>query len=148
MADIRAKYGMKNTEKSDFFHTSVYAKAQDNSDIGAASDPASFATRQALDEQRKYIQKYRNSRLIQGLRAYDRVKSYTPRVENSADVARGRGSLTPDTTPAQRTNSLSSTPSTSTTMQGAAANITRNFSGRANTPSSPTRPRPPISFHP
>lgn len=94
MVDIRAKYGTKNTKKADFLHSSGYAKAQSGKNIGSATSSASFATRTAIENQRKYVQKYRNSKILQNARAFERVKSYTPRAEKPTTTVRGRGSLT------------------------------------------------------
>lgn len=146
MTDLRAKYGMKQTEKADFLHTSGYAKAQSGEGIGAAAaSDASFATRRAIEDQRKYVQGYKNSRLLQGLHAYSHAKTYVPPIEKPANTFRGRGALAPADQPAQRSSDLSSTPSTTSAMNGYAARA-NTFGGRPNTPSFSPTPRPnPIS---
>lgn len=94
MVDIRSKYGMKRTKKADFLHSSGYAKEQSGDNIGSAGKQVSFATRSAMEEQRKYVRKYRNAKLLQGVRGFERAKTYVPRVEKVAGVSPGRGSLT------------------------------------------------------
>ena len=129
MVDIRAKYGMKGTKKADFLHSSGYAKEQSGDNIGSAST-ATFATRNAIEEQRKFVQEYRNAKILQGIRGYEKAKSYVPRVEKTAGVARGRGSL-------QGSSDLSSTPSTGSAM-----------AARANAPTGPIRPTGPTITSP
>lgn len=110
MTDLRVKYSLKNTKKADFLHSSGYAKAQNGNKIGA-SDQASFEARQAIENHRKYVRKYHNSKLLQGVRGFEKAKTYVPRVEKTADVARGRGTLTPD----QPSKNSPATPSTTST---------------------------------
>lgn len=44
MTDLRVKFGIKNTEKADFFHSSGYAKAQSGENIGSTASPTFRAT--------------------------------------------------------------------------------------------------------
>lgn len=55
-------YAIKHEDKSEFLHSSGYAKAQSGENFGAAST-ASFEARKALNEQRKYVQGYKNSQI-------------------------------------------------------------------------------------
>ena len=76
---IAIDYAMKHVDKGEVFHSSGYAQAQSGGNMGtAAGADASFAARQALEQQRKYIQGYRNSRIMNSFYGVQRAKNYTP----------------------------------------------------------------------
>lgn len=65
------------TQTADVMHSSGYAGAQNAGNFGAASTE-SFAQRRSVEEQRKFVRGYRNSRIIGGATNGVRAKTYTP----------------------------------------------------------------------
>ena len=61
----------------DVAHSSGYAQAQNAGALGATSTET-FAQRRSIDEQRKFVQGYRNSRIIGGATGGMRAKTYNP----------------------------------------------------------------------
>ena len=91
---IAIDYVMKHVDKGEVFHSSGYARAQSGGNMGAvAGADASFAARQALEQQRKYIRGYRNSRIMNSFYGVQRAKNYTPPSQRRerADDAPKRG---------------------------------------------------------
>lgn len=75
-------YANKNLKKEEVFHSSSYAQAQSGGEFGAAGgEGASFAARRALDEQRKYIQGYRNAKIVNSFYGLQRAKAWKPKSE-------------------------------------------------------------------
>jgi hypothetical protein len=70
------KYVMK-VDKADVMHSSGYAQAQNAGSFGATCS-SSFMQRRDVDQQRKFVQKYRNTRTIGGAQGGLRAKTYTP----------------------------------------------------------------------
>lgn len=74
-------YTVAHQERSDFFHSSGYATAQNGDSIGAAAGGKSdsFAARQALESQRQHIKSYQDSQVGnarwngQSAKRYDRA---------------------------------------------------------------------------
>ena len=66
------------TQTEDVLHSSAYAGAQNGESFGAAS-AESFRQRQSIEEQRKFVRGYRNSRII-GTSALSgpKAKSFEP----------------------------------------------------------------------
>jgi len=85
---------MMRTQTTDVMHTSAYAGAQNGGNFGAASTE-SFAARQSVEERRKFVRGYRNSRIIGGCNGAPRAKTYTPPAKTvgpKPGVAHGRQS--------------------------------------------------------
>jgi hypothetical protein len=59
------------------FHSSAYAAAQAGGRMAVGSD-LSFAERKKIEDQRKHIQAYHNSRLIGNAGPPSMAKTYTP----------------------------------------------------------------------
>lgn len=75
-------YANKNLKKEEVFHSSSYAQAQSGGEFGAAGgEGASFAARRALDEQRKYIQGYRNAKIVNSFYGLQLAKAWKPKSE-------------------------------------------------------------------
>jgi hypothetical protein len=71
------KYVMKD-QIADVIHSSAYASAQTGANFGATSSEA-FAARQNIEENRRYVQGYRNAKIIgNALPAHGSAKVYTP----------------------------------------------------------------------
>lgn len=83
-----ANYAVKHTDRQDFMHSSGYAKTQNGGSFGAASTE-SFAVRQSIEEQRKFIKGYRNSRIMNDFYGVQRAKTVRPEAKNRA-FARGK----------------------------------------------------------
>lgn len=65
------------TQTVDTLHTSAYAGVQNAGNFGAASTE-SFAMRRSIDERRKFVRGYHNSKIISGSVMTPRAKTYTP----------------------------------------------------------------------
>lgn len=61
---ILRDYVMKNDKKSEIFHSSGYAEAQNGSSIGTASTGLSMAERKALEKKRQFVAKYNTSEML------------------------------------------------------------------------------------
>ena len=73
---------MKEQNKAEVFHTSGYAQAQSGAGMGAVgASKVDLAKREAFDQQRKLIQGYRNSKIMQGVRGMQRAQKFVPRTE-------------------------------------------------------------------
>ena len=89
---------MRVKDKSEVFHSSGYAKAQSGANFGAASNE-SFSARKTIDENRKFVRKYNNARIMNNTYAFERAKRYIPRTgkateESKATSAGGGDSIT------------------------------------------------------
>ena len=71
---------MKNDRKADIMHSSGYAKVQNGQGLGVTSAD-DFATRKTLDSQRKYVQKYKNSRIMRNYYGAQRARTVEAQVE-------------------------------------------------------------------
>ena len=60
----------------DAMHSSGYAVAQNGGNFGAV-DTTTFAERKKIEEQRKFIQGYRNSKIATGIKGMPKAKTYT-----------------------------------------------------------------------
>jgi hypothetical protein len=66
------------TQKDDVLHTSAHAQAQNAGNFGAASTET-FGQRRSIDEQRKFVRGYYNSRIMNGHAGNaPRAKVFTP----------------------------------------------------------------------
>ncbi|MDO4978867.1 MAG: hypothetical protein Q4E47_01780 [Candidatus Saccharibacteria bacterium] len=77
-----------NTDE--ILHTSAYAQAQANGSTMGAASPSEMldvAKRQSIDQQRKYIQSYKNSKIMASAYALRKAQSITPR------TAGGKGAV-------------------------------------------------------
>ena len=59
---LAADYAVKHQDRSDFMHSSGYAKAQNPESFGAAG-AASFEARKALNDARKFVKGYKSSKI-------------------------------------------------------------------------------------
>ena len=85
-------YANKDLRKEDVFHSSGYAQAQSGDGLGAAGgEGASFAARQAIEEQRKYIQGYRNAKIVNSFYGLQRAKAWKPKSAGSGEMASAGG---------------------------------------------------------
>lgn len=67
----------EHDDKSDFFHSSAYAKSQNQTSIGAASSET-FAARRQLDNSRRFVGNYQRSQIVSSGNTYERAKTYDP----------------------------------------------------------------------
>lgn len=80
---------MKKDKKEEFFHTSGYADAQNAEHIGTASTGLTMEERKAIEDKRKFVQKYNNSKIFSSTFAIRHAKKYTPRTEGGANAIFG-----------------------------------------------------------
>ena len=81
---------MNVRDKSKVFHTSGYATSQNGANFGAASTE-SFAERRSVDENRKFVQRYNNSRILNNAYGVERARKYVPRTGAGSSVGTGGG---------------------------------------------------------
>lgn len=117
MGNLSQKYTTKNAKKSTILHSSGYARVQSGNKIGVAAPGESFETRQKVEERRKYVQKYRNSRILQRTYGIQRAKTYVPRVEKDTTDKRGCGSLSTQQSSSTPTGTQPPLPPTAPTRQ-------------------------------
>ena len=75
------EFAMKHDEKKDFFHSSAYGTTQNEGNIGTASTGLTMDERKAIEEKRKFIQKYNNSKIFESTYSLRHAKKYVPRTE-------------------------------------------------------------------
>lgn len=80
---------MSGDRQQEYFHSSGYAQAQNGSGMGAVS-AQSFQERKAIEDRRKFVQGYRNARLVGEGFLRERIKSQASNIVEG-DRERGRG---------------------------------------------------------
>lgn len=83
------KFVMKSDKKEEFFHTSGYADAQNADHIGTASTGLTMEERKAIEDKRKFVQGYNNSKIFSSTFALRHAKKYTPRTEGGRNAIFG-----------------------------------------------------------
>lgn len=68
---------MKSDKKDDFFHSSAFGASQNTGNIGTASSGMTMSERNKIEERRKYIQKYNNSKIFDSAYNLQRAKQYS-----------------------------------------------------------------------
>ena len=85
-------YAMKDDNKSEIFHSSGIAAAGSGEQIGAGTEGAAdLATRQALEAQRQFAGKYRETTLGQSLNPTRRAKVYSGELKRNFGRKEGSG---------------------------------------------------------
>ena len=84
---LARKYSTTRGKKAEIFHSSGYAQAQSGKNLGSAGPGVSFATRQAIEQKRKYVQQYRTARIMQSAYGVAHAQTVEPRTRG------GRGAL-------------------------------------------------------
>ena len=87
-AKIISNHLVKSDKKADFLHSSGYAKVQNSQGFGAVSAD-DFATRKTLDSQRKYVQKYKNSRIMRSCYGAQRARTVGAQAGRNTSTERG-----------------------------------------------------------
>lgn len=78
MENLALKFLRKRSSKADFLHSSSFGKAQNGSGMGVTSSQ-SFNTRMAINQNRRVVRGYGDSRIVTGTRNTNmRAKTYTP----------------------------------------------------------------------
>ena len=80
------EFAMKNDKKDEFFHSSSYGSAQNSGNIGTASVGMTMEERKAIEEKRKFVQKYNNSKIFESTLGLRHAKKFTPRTEGGANA--------------------------------------------------------------
>ena len=80
------EFAMKNDKKDEFFHSSSYGSAQNSGSIGTASTGMTMAERKAIEEKRKFVQKYNNSKIFESTYGLRHAKKYVPRTEGGKNA--------------------------------------------------------------
>lgn len=85
-------YAMKNDKKSEIFHSSGIAAAGSGEQIGAGAEGvADLATRQALEAQRQFAGRYRETSLGQSLNPTRKAKVYRGEIKRNFGRKEGAG---------------------------------------------------------
>lgn len=79
---------MKDDKKEDIFHSSAYGVSQNGQGIGVSSTE-SFETRQKIDNNRQFVQGYKDSGMVRSMPGTPRAKTYTSPKQTST-VTSGR----------------------------------------------------------
>lgn len=79
-----AEYGMKHDRRENMMHSSGFATAQSGVNLGAAAGET-FAERQALDEKRKFVRRYSNSRIMNEFYGPERARKYDLKKDKGSD---------------------------------------------------------------
>ena len=74
-AKIITNHIFRHDKKADILHSSGYARAQSGDNIGAASG-TSFNVRRGIEEHRKFIKGYRNSKIMNDFYGVERAKYF------------------------------------------------------------------------
>ena len=82
---------MSRDKQQEYFHSSGYAQAQNGSGMGVVS-AQSFQERKAIEDRRKFVQGYRNARLVGEGFLRERIKSQTSTIVGG-DRERERGAM-------------------------------------------------------
>ena len=78
---------MKEQDKSEVFHSSGYARVQSGDSMGAVgASQVDLAKREAFEQQRKLVQGYGNSKIMQGVTGVRQAKKFVPRAEGSSQI--------------------------------------------------------------
>lgn len=80
---ILRDYVMKDDKKSEIFHSSGYAEAQNGANIGTASTGLSMAERKALEEKRQFVAKYNHSGMFSETFSNRKAKKFDPNVNRT-----------------------------------------------------------------
>lgn len=71
------KYVMKDDKKEDIFHSSAYGVSQNGQGMGVASTE-SFSTRQQINNNRQFVQGFKDSGIVRSMPGAPRAKAYEP----------------------------------------------------------------------
>lgn len=83
---LAREFAMKNDKKDEFFHSSAYGSAQNEGSIGSASTGLTMDERKAIEEKRKFVQKYNNSKIFESTYNLRHAKKYVPRTEGGENA--------------------------------------------------------------
>jgi hypothetical protein len=83
---LARKFAMKNDKKDEFFHSSAYGSSQNEGSIGTASTGLTMAERKAIEEKRKFVQKYNNSKIFESTYNLRHAKKFIPRTEGGENA--------------------------------------------------------------
>ena len=81
-------FDVEKAEKSEIFHSNGAAKVG-NKGLGTMSVELTMAERKAIEEKRKLVQKYNNSKIFSSTWGLRHAKKYVPRTEGGANALYG-----------------------------------------------------------
>lgn len=136
------KYAMKNDKKEEIFHSSGYARAQAGANFGAAGGE-SMDVRNKIDEQRKYVQGYKNSRITNEYlgvqRAKARAATAISKINNRSDAGTSNTANPMDVAMARAKQTASGPGAPSAGLRGKMSAVPRPSLGASRAPSIPSR---------
>ena len=80
------EFATKNDKKDEFFHSTTYASAQNGGNIGTSSTGLTMDERKAIEEKRKFVKKYNNSKIFESTYSLRHAKKYVPRTEGGENA--------------------------------------------------------------
>lgn len=80
------EFATKNDKKDEFFHSTTYASAQNAGNIGTSSTGLTMEERKAIEEKRKFVKKYNNSKIFESTYSLRHAKKYVPRTEGGENA--------------------------------------------------------------
>lgn len=83
---LAREFAMKNDQKNEFFHSSAYGTVQNEGSIGAASTGLTMEERKAIEEKRKFVKKYNNSKIFESTFNLRHAKKFIPRTEGGENA--------------------------------------------------------------
>ena len=83
---LAREFAMKNDKKDEFFHSSAYGSSQNEGNIGTASTGLTMEERKAIEEQRKFVKKYNNSKIFESTFNLRHAKKFVPRTEGGENA--------------------------------------------------------------
>lgn len=80
------EFTLKNDKKDEYFHSTTYASAQNGGNIGTSSTGLTMDERKAIEEKRKFVKKYNNSKIFESTYSLRHAKKYVPRTEGGENA--------------------------------------------------------------
>ena len=80
------EFTLKNDKKDEYFHSTAYASAQNGGNIGTSSTGLTMDERKAIEEKRKFVKKYNNSKIFESTYSLRHAKKYVPRTEGGENA--------------------------------------------------------------
>lgn len=96
---LLVKYAMKDDKKEEIFHSSGYARSQSGDNLGAAAGGETFSTRHSINDDRKYIKGYGDSKLTNEYISRERLKANASTAISQINGNSGTANRTEDISP-------------------------------------------------
>jgi hypothetical protein len=81
---LAREFSVKHSNEAEVFHSSSFGQVQSGENIGTAAVAMTMDNRKSIEEQRKYVRKYNNSKIVNSTYGLRHAETYTPRTEGGA----------------------------------------------------------------